>query len=685
MGRHPGGLRRMRFVTAARPRLLAGAAALALAAVLGPPALAQAPGRAGAPCQSCVPDTTPRVVDEDANERAARADLLGEDGFYLESDELIDDGENRRVIARGSVEARYQGRTLRARELEYSTETGVVIARGDAVIINADGTAQFADEIELDEDLTAGVATGFSTQLGQGTKLAAATAVRRSETVTDLNRAIYTPCAICSDHGRPQSPTFSLQAERVTQDRNRRIIYYRNAVLRVKGVPVFYAPVFFHADPTAERASGFLIPDIELSRRRGLSYEQPYYWAISPSQDLTISPQLNERVNPFLNLDYRKRFWSGEVRGRFGYTYEQDFGDLFGIDPADGRFKRLQRDVKFGDRTHRSYVLADGRFDIDENWRWGFAAERASDDLIFRKYDIGRVYQDRGLFLADSQRLLSQLYAIRSGPRSYLSIGALSFQGLRPGDDDGTFPTIGPLVEGRWEPQSTLLGGRLRLRGGGVALFRDENPLNPNEPGVDSRLASVEADWRRSITTAAGLRVEPLALVRADAYSLSDAPGFDETVFRGTATVGAEVKWPFIRRTRTGSILLEPVVRVLLSPGPGQRPGGFGRAEFTQVQQSAPAVPEAAVRFDADGASVMLVGAGNKVRRVPVRTGRRAGGFVELVQGPPAGSQLLLGGASFVLDGDVIEPVTEAPAQASAANRAPAASPAAGPASDGAR
>lgn len=98
-------------------------------------------------------------------------------------------------------------------------------------------------------------------------------------------------------------------------------------------------------------------------------------------------------------------------------------------------------------------------------------------------------------------------------------------------------------------------------------------------------------------------------------------------------------------------------VRVLLNPGPGQRPGGFGRAEFTQVRQSAPAVPETAVRFDADGASLMVVGAGNKVNRVPVRTGRRANGYVELVEGPPPGSQVLLGGAAFVLEGDVVRPL----------------------------
>jgi LPS-assembly protein len=550
---------------AARLRLLAGTAALALLSATAGPTLAQDKPQT-APCQTCVPDTRPASVDTDANEAAARADVLGEDGFYLESDELIDDGENQRVIARGSVEARYQGRTLRAREVEYRTETGVVIARGDAQIINADGTAQFADEIELDEELTAGVATGFSSQLGQGVKIAAASAVRRSETVTDLNRAIYTPCAICADNGRPKSPTYSLQAERVTQDRSRRIVYYRNAVLRVKNVPVAYLPVFWHPDPTAQRASGFLVPDIELSRRRGVSYEQPYYWAISPSQDLVISPQFNERVNPFLNLDYRKRFHSGQVRARLGYTHEQDFGDLFGVDPADGQFKRLARDVKFGDDTSRSYVLADGQFDLTENWRWGFSAERTSDDLLFRKYDIGRVYQDRGLYLADSQRLISQLYTVRSGPRSYLSVGAMSFQGLRPLDDDGTFPTVAPLVEGRFEPDSPIAGGRLRVRGSGVVLLRDESPLNPNIAGTDSRRATIEADWRRPFTFSNGLRVEPLALVRGDAYSLSDAPGFDDRVTRGTATIGAEAKWPFIRRTRTGSIMLEPIVQVLISP-----------------------------------------------------------------------------------------------------------------------
>ena len=84
-------------------------------------------------------------------------------------------------------------------------------------------------------------------------------------------------------------------------------------------------------------------------------------------------------------------------------------------------------------------------------------------------------------------------------------------------------------------------------------------------------------------------------------------------------------------------------------------------------------MPEAALRYDADGVSVMMVGPGDKVAKQIVRVGRRGGGFVELTQGPPAGSRVLLGAASFVLEGDVVKPVLTKPTAA-----APAAKPQAG-------
>jgi HlyD family secretion protein len=63
------------------------------------------------------------------------------------------------------------------------------------------------------------------------------------------------------------------------------------------------------------------------------------------------------------------------------------------------------------------------------------------------------------------------------------------------------------------------------------------------------------------------------------------------------------------------------------------------------------------VRYDADGASVMVVGADNKLSRVPVTTGQRGGGFVELLTGPPAGSRVVDRAAAMVVPGDVVRPM----------------------------
>jgi HlyD family secretion protein len=101
-------------------------------------------------------------------------------------------------------------------------------------------------------------------------------------------------------------------------------------------------------------------------------------------------------------------------------------------------------------------------------------------------------------------------------------------------------------------------------------------------------------------------------------------------------------------------------VRVTLPVRPDLRPGGYGRATFSQSRRPAPVVPDSAVRYDADGASVLVLDAANRARRMPVKTGARANGRVELVDGPPPGARVLLGGGAFVLDGDVVRPV-EAP------------------------
>jgi HlyD family secretion protein len=97
--------------------------------------------------------------------------------------------------------------------------------------------------------------------------------------------------------------------------------------------------------------------------------------------------------------------------------------------------------------------------------------------------------------------------------------------------------------------------------------------------------------------------------------------------------------------------------RILLPVRSDLRPGGYAYARLPGVKTNGLVAPDRAVSYDADGAAVYVVDPSNRVHRVAVRTGQRSGGFVELLQGPPAGSRVLVTGASFVLDGDKVAPV----------------------------
>lgn len=501
--------------------------------------------------------------------------------LYIEAEDVVRD-ESGQISARGDEErvlARFEGRNLRGREVTYNLNTGVATASGDVELVDPDGTVVNADLLELDENLQTGVAVNLALRGADGSHLMAATAVRRSATVNELNYALFTPCPICDDDGQRKEPTWSIQAQKVVQDENLRAILYQNALFRVGGVPVLWLPFFAHPDPTVERASGFLVPRIEYDEARGLSYEQPYLIVVSPSEDWVVSPQINTEVNPFLNVQWRRHFGVGVVEARAGYGYD----DIPGVEDED----------------HRAYLLAHGVFDPVGPWRWGFTAERASDKTLFDRYGTDDPYQDNGLYYGDRRRLISQLYAEHQTERSYVSAAAFTIQSLRvlqvdranPANNlferDGVTPVAAPVIEAMWEPRQDILNGRLRLNANAAVLIRENYvgapvlapdqrpPADPTDPdfsgypGVDSARIVVTADWRRVMTSPIGLRWEPFVNLRADAYAVEDLPSADDdavTTTRVRATAGVDVSYPLIRRFENGAdLVLEPLAQVSIS------------------------------------------------------------------------------------------------------------------------
>ena len=110
------------------------------------------------------------------------------------------------------------------------------------------------------------------------------------------------------------------------------------------------------------------------------------------------------------------------------------------------------------------------------------------------------------------------------------------------------------------------------------------------------------------------------------------------------------------------------IARISLAPGSGLRPGMFARATIDLGPQPAVVVPSDAVIFREGKAGVYTIGARNAVRFNPITTGVRNGTQIQVVSGLEANQQVVVQGAGFLGEGDV---VTVVPARA-----APAAAPA---------
>ena len=474
---------------------------------------------------------TPAVAQETISAPADSSALV-----LLEADVLVNDDQARTITAEGDVQAHYNNRTLRADRVIYNLDDGTVRAIGNVELVAADGSVQYAKEVQLDEGLGLGVATELQSRFPGNGALVARSAVRREGGASDLDHVIYTSCPVCKDGSRP--PTWTLRARRATQNTETQMISYRDAVLEVAGVPVFYSPYFAHPDPSAGPRSGLLAPDIGRNRRLGLYYEQPYHWAISPYQDLTISPQIHEQVNPLIGLDYRKRFWSGDLLVDTSFTHEQDFD-------GEGR--------GFGDDTFRGHIFATGRFRINDFWLWGFGAERASDDLYLRRYDISGAGETRGPFVGDLSRLISQAYLIGQDDRTYASVATIAIQGLLEQDSSAVLPAILPVAEVTRVLQDPILNGQLRLGASTAVLDRSE--------AKDSARVSGSVSWRRESVFGPGWVVSPFAEARADLYRIHDnVSEIDTSVERTVGMAGVELSWPFMRSAPGVNIVVEPIV-----------------------------------------------------------------------------------------------------------------------------
>ena len=127
-----------------------------------------------------------------------------------------------------------------------------------------------------------------------------------NEAITVLEKGIFTSCKI-----NDNCPPWSMQAKTITHDKIKKNLIYDNALLKVYNFPVFYFPKFFHPDPTVDRRTGFLQPQLNNSKTLGSSIYLPYFKTLGVNKDYTFKPTIFEKKSDknklLMQNEYRQK------------------------------------------------------------------------------------------------------------------------------------------------------------------------------------------------------------------------------------------------------------------------------------------------------------------------------------------------------------------------------------------
>ena len=330
----------------------------------------------------------------------------------FEADTITVEQENGLMVATGNVKVIQKGEELTAEKIVYNQLTGEARATGSVILTTKDGATHISDEMLLDENFTHAVATPLVTTLSDGTRFSAKSGDHKQQQRTIFDRSVFSPCKCDYDAG--ESPIWDLRSSTSEHNIKTQTITHQNVRMHIFGLPVLYFPVLSHPDATVERRSGFLTPTISVSNDNGLTVTTPYFYAISPSQDIEFQPTNFQYRGQGLKTLYRQRWDRAEFDAAiYGASLET--------------FKENREQVGAVDAHFNARV--------GTGWNVSSRLYRASQDTFLRRYRYDA-----------EQTLKSHITASKLTDGRYYHVTMSDVQGLREEDTQDKEPTILPSV-----------------------------------------------------------------------------------------------------------------------------------------------------------------------------------------------------------------------------------------------
>ena len=508
--------------------------------------------------------------------------------MLLQATEIQYDYTNKRVNAVGNVQIYHRGAALQADKVIYDETTKRLHAEGNVRLTDADGQVTYGEIMDLSEDFRDGFVDALRVDTPEQTRLAAVRADRTGGNFTVMHSGVYTACEPCKDDPK-KPPLWQIKAARMIHDAGEKMIYFENAQLEFFGTPVGYMPYFSAPDPTVKRKTGFLMPLGGNSTKQGYYIQIPYYWALAPDYDLTVTPRLTSRQGVLPQIEWRQRLASG------GYAIR-----LSGLNQLDkNAFVNT-----VGYRNSRGVFDTTGQFALNDKWTWGWDSLLPTDGAYLQDYGLTSYQRGTDPTRVGLSEGVTQIYLAGRGDRSYFDLRSIYYYGFSVADSQNQIPIIRPVMDYDYTFANPILGGELSYRLNLTSLSRqnvDFNPIvsptNPTyafcapttaDPALTNRnncllrgfkgdytRFSGETQWRRRYTDSFGQVFTPFARLRFDtaAVSVQDTPGTsnfltpgNSTQYRVMPSVGVEYRYPFINVQPWGTQTLEPIAQIVLRP-----------------------------------------------------------------------------------------------------------------------
>ena len=219
-----------------------------------------------------------RSVLTGSPERSVRIDC-DEMQFFADAVEIFRDQS--RVTAQGHVLFVSGGNRIAAERMEFNTRTRT------GTFYNASGTVALGERVER---------SMFGTQEPDAF-FYGETVEKLGPTKYRISRGGFTTCVQPTPRWEMVSGSTTLNLDDYA--------LLKNAVFRVKNVPLLYLPIFYYPIQEDDRATGFLIPTYGTSTVRGQSLSNAFFWAIGRSHDATLVHDWFSKTGSGVGGEYR--------------------------------------------------------------------------------------------------------------------------------------------------------------------------------------------------------------------------------------------------------------------------------------------------------------------------------------------------------------------------------------------